>query len=458
MPTEIELKNAAKALQEEVKATLAADDLTAAQKSERLDKIEVDSRDIGAQLKVLAQGRSLLAGADALEDDREAGPQGKAFSPHSIGDAVIANDIYAKARQIGSTGGQFSLSASFGTKAQGATNLMGENATGTTAGAAIGSNYFLGGNAGPTILPNFLPGIVEQRFYPLTIADLFASGQTDSPIISYVKETAWTNNAAATGEGTTKPYSTDTVARVQEQVGKVTNMHKITDEMLQDAPGFASFLSGRLIFGVQRQEEVQLLSGTGYPGVAGLLPRFAGFQRGVAGTGSDGVVAVANGTNAVVGRKVAGTGTTGTAPTATQIAEGIFGAVTDIRWNAFVEPDAIALNPLDWQTIRLGKDAQGQYLGGSFFGADYGNPQNAGHSLWGLRVVVTPAVIQGQVLVGGFREAAQLFRRQGLTVEMTNSNGTDFEQNLVSVRAESRLALAVYRPGAFEAINLVNAP
>jgi HK97 family phage major capsid protein len=440
---EIELKNAAKAIEAEVKSTLADTELTAAQKSERLDKIETESTRIGTELKNLSRGRALMTGADVAEEDA---PETKAFQPRNIGEAVIADGAYEAAVKAAKTGSRFSFNANIGAKAQGATSMLGENATGTTAGAAIGSNYFLGGNAGPTILPNFLPGIVEQRFYPLTLADLFAAGSTDAPIISYVKETAWTNNAAAVGEGTTKPYSTDTVARVQEQVGKVANLHKITDEMLQDAPAFASFLQGRLIFGVQRQEEVQLLSGTGYPGVAGLLPRFAGFQKGVVGTGT-----VANATNSVVGRKVINTGAV---TDAAALADGFFSAMTDIRFNAFVEPDAIILNPIDWQTIRLAKDAQGQYLGGSFFGADYGQPQNAGHSLWGLRVVVTPAVIQGQAIIGGFREAAQLFRRQGITVEMTNSNGTDFEQNLVTVRAESRLALAVYRPGAFEVINI----
>ena len=32
---------------------------------------------------------------------------------------------------------------------------------------------------------------------------------------------------------------------------------------------------------------------------------------------------------------------------------------------------------------------------------------------------------------------------------MTNSNEDDFKNNLVALRAEERLALAVYRPGAF---------
>lgn len=445
---EIELKHAAKALQERVRETLSDEALTAAEKSAKLDKLETESDNIGAQIKNLARGRALMGGADVAP---EASPEAKAFVPRSIGEAILVDDAYKSAAIAAAGRKRYSFSTELGTKVptQGAPSMMGENAAGTTAGAAIGSNYFLGGAAGPSVLPNFLPGITDLRFYPLTVADLFASGQTDSPVLSYVKETAWTNNSTAVGEGQQGPYSTDTIARVQEQIGKVANFHKVTDEMLQDAPAFASFLQGRLIFGVQRQEEVQLLSGTGYPGVAGLLPRYANFQLGTTGAGG-----VANATNAVVGRKVAGSGT-GVAPDAVTIAEGVFNAITDIRWNSFVEPDAIVVNPNDWQTIRLGKDKQGQYLGGSFFGADYGQPQNAGHSLWGLRVVVTPAVIQGQIVVGGFREAAQLFRRQGITVEMTNSNGVDFEEGLVTVRAESRLGLAVYRPGAFEVINLV---
>lgn len=454
MSNEIELKAAAKQVEAEVKSTLADAALSAAEKSERLDKIEVESARIGTELKNLSRGRALMTGADIAPEDA---PEAKAFQPRSIGEAVLTDAAYKSAVEASKGGSRFSFNANIGMKTQGATNMIGENANGTTAGAAVGANLFLAGEAGPSILPNFLPGIVEQRFYPLTIADLFSAGSTDSPVISYVAETSWTNNAASVGEGATKPYSNDTIARVQEQVGKVANLHKVTDEMLQDAAQYQSFLQGRLIFGVQRQEEIQVLSGAGYPGVKGLLPRFAGFQRGTAGTDADGTVNVA-GAGGVVGRKLVTTASgagTGAMPTASEIADTVFKALTDIRFNAFVEPDALVINPLDWQTIRLGKDAQGQYLGGSFFGADYGQGQNAGHTLWGLRVVVTPAVASGQLLLGGFREAGQLFRRQGITVEMTNSNGTDFEQNLVTVRAESRLALAIYRTGAFEAINLV---
>jgi hypothetical protein len=43
-------------------------------------------------------------------------------------------------------------------------------------------------------------------------------------------------------------------------------------------------------------------------------------------------------------------------------------------------------------------------------------------------------------------------------MQLTNSNGTDFVQGKVTVRAEERLGLLVYRPSAFELINLVVGP
>jgi HK97 family phage major capsid protein len=70
-------------------------------------------------------------------------------------------------------------------------------------------------------------------------------------------------------------------------------------------------------------------------------------------------------------------------------------------------------------------------------------------SLWGTRVIVTPAIAQGTALVGAFTTSAQLWRRTGLTVEMSNSNNDDFEKNMVTVRVEERVALEVARPAGF---------
>lgn len=467
MATEVELKAAARRLGDEVKGVINDPDLSAADKGEKLDKMQAESERIGAELKNLERARALMSGVGASEDQQADAEKTPVF--RSVGEEVLASKAYQDAISAKRADSKFQFHTFLdgaGMKTQGATGMMGESTSGTSAGSAL-SGYFLGGTAGPSILPNFLPGIVDLRFFPLTLADLFAQGSTDSPVISYLKETAWTNNSAATGEGATMPYSTDAIARVQEQVGKVTNMLKVTDEMLQDAAQYVSFLNNRLVLGVQRQEEVQLAAGSGYPGVNGLLNRTSSFTvaPGVSAGGvaiSGGLTFPASGTagageiGATVSTITYGreAGTANTPATAPQIADGLYGAITDIRFTAFAEPDAFVVNPFDWQTIRLGKDGQGQYLGGSFFGADYGNPQNAGESLWGKKVVVTPVIPQGYILVGSFKENGQVFRSKGLTVEMTNSNGTDFEQGMVSVRGTTRLALAIYRPQAFELVKL----
>ena len=47
-----------------------------------------------------------------------------------------------------------------------------------------------------------------------------------------------------------------------------------------------------------------------------------------------------------------------------------------------------------------------------------------------------------------------MFNRQGITLEMTNSNVDDFVNNLLTLRAETRFALAVYRPAGFGKVTL----
>ena len=69
--------------------------------------------------------------------------------------------------------------------------------------------------------------------------------------------------------------------------------------------------------------------------------------------------------------------------------------------------------------------------------------------MFGLPVVISTFVTKGTAYVGAFRIGAQIFRRQGLTVESTNTDYEDFIYNRVTVRAESRMAVAWYKPLAF---------
>jgi HK97 family phage major capsid protein len=284
------------------------------------------------------------------------------------------------------------------------------------------------GQGGQLVAPQLLPGIVGLKFQPLTVADLMAQGTTSSSSVSYVIESAFQDLTATVLEKGAKPQLDLTLARRQDNVTKIANVAKVTDEMFQDAEQFQAYLQNRMAFGVRRVEEAQLLNGNGTaPNLQGILQR-----TGLA--------------TAVV--------TTATL-SAQKAIEGIYNQITALRSTSFVEPDAVVIHPTDWQTIRLGKDSNNQYYAGGPFTGAYGNagPSNQAQ-LWGLTVDVTTAIAQGTVLVGGFQECAQVFRRQGITLEMTNSNVDDFVNNLITLRAEERLALAVYRPAGFGKVTL----
>ena len=64
-------------------------------------------------------------------------------------------------------------------------------------------------------------------------------------------------------------------------------------------------------------------------------------------------------------------------------------------------------------------------------------------------MAVTPAIAAGTALIGAFGSQAQVFERGGTRVEASNSHQDFFIKNLVAIRAERRLGLAVYRPSAF---------
>jgi len=62
---------------------------------------------------------------------------------------------------------------------------------------------------------------------------------------------------------------------------------------------------------------------------------------------------------------------------------------------------------------------------------------------------VNPALAAGTALVGSFLYGAALAIKGGMRIAMTNSDQDDFIKNLVSVRAEIRVALTPSVPASF---------
>lgn len=451
---------------EQKTADVEADKITKADYREFVEKVVVgEGEELKKNLKAIQDAKGFSSGAEVAVPNQPGMP---APQEEKIAAAKAIADEYTQLKAFASEKRQGSFAFDLGLKTQGEANLMGENAYGTTAGVALTpGEYFLPGTAGPDILPSFIPGILELRWYDNIIASLFPTFPTDSPVVSYVRETNWTNNSAATGEGQTFPTSTNQITRYTAQLGKVANIARTTDEQIQDSRYFWALVQKRTAMGVAREEEVQILAGSGYPGVEGLLGLSTSFTLPQTVSAVTNLVIPSSGTpgegaasatisSVTPGRTI---GTSGP-PTGSQIAIGIFAMLTDIRVTHFFEPTAIVMNPYDWFTLRTWQDANGQFLAGSPWMADYGN--NSGLvkpevqavdpqlNLWGKRVAVTPAIPQGFVLVGDFTNGAQLLRKGGLRVELVNTNGYDFEQGMWTMRAYTRVGLAVERPELFE--------
>ena len=405
----IEAKSVMRDLGAKAQAVVDDGTLDSAEKMLRLEAYKVDLKAAQDVVAIHESAQRLMSGGESV-DDAKSGADERAVTK-SVGRQIVDSDGYKSMMNGQSKGVTVELKVA---------GTIDEGVIPAYSGGA--------GLAGQLTAPQFLPGIVPLKFQPLTVADLLASGTTGASSITYVIESAFQDLTAAVLEKGVKPQLDLTLARRQDNVQKIANVAKVTDEMFQDAEQFQAYLSQRMMFGVRRLEESQLLNGSGVaPNLVGILQR-AGLATPVV---------------------------TVTPLTAVKALEGIFNQITALRAVSFVEPDAIVIHPTDFQTIRLGKDNNLQYYGGGPFTGAYGNsgPSNVSE-IWGLKTVVTTAIAQGTALVGGFQECAQVFNRQGITLEMTNSNVDDFVNNLLTLRAESRFALACYRPAGFGKVTL----
>jgi HK97 family phage major capsid protein len=269
------------------------------------------------------------------------------------------------------------------------------------------------GSAGDLLDPMRLQMLppVNRR---MTVRDLLTPGRTNQPSIQYPKETGFTNSAATVSEtsGATKPQSEIKFDIVTTSVTTIAHWVLATRQILDDAPMLQSYIDGRLRYGLAYAEELQLLNGDG------------------TGTNLNGIYTQA--TAFAAGTSVVAT------PTSLDV---LLYAMLQAELAEFPST-GIVLHPRDWAGIRAAKDGDGRYL--------IGQPQDTVQPrIWGLPVVATQAMASGSFLTGAFMMGAQIFDRQDARVEISTEDSDNFRKNLVTILAEERLALAVYRPEAF---------
>lgn len=244
----------------------------------------------------------------------------------------------------------------------------------------------------------------------LVVRDLFGAETISGSTLEYLVEGAIEGAPAVTAEGNKKPqvhFADPTPKTVT--LKKLAAFIKESEEYIADYPFLASAINGRLLYELGLVEQNTL--------VTDLL-------------GTSGIQADTTSWTA--------------SSTATDVAELILDAAMDVEASSGFPASGIVIHPTDWYNLRIAKNGNDEYYGGGFFGA-----QNI-PNLWGIPVCVTTATAAGTIIVGAFKTCASVVSRGGVSVEMTNTNEDDFVKNLVTIRAEERLALAVRRPAGFK--------
>ncbi|ORE90639.1 phage major capsid protein, HK97 family [Stappia sp. 22II-S9-Z10] len=278
----------------------------------------------------------------------------------------------------------------------------------TTATGTQGSNT----SAGASLVPSDRrAGIVAPPNRAMTIRDLLMPGTTSSNNVEYTQETGFTNNADVVSETTAKPKSDITFELENAPVRTIAHYFKASRQILDDAPGLQSYIDGRARYGLMFKEEAQLLNGDG------------------TGQNITGLVTAATDYSAEF------------TPVSEQNIDTLRLALLQVILAEYPS-NGFVLNPIDWARIELTKDGEGRYI--------LGNPQNGSQPrLWNLPVVETQAMASGDFLTGAFNMGAQIFDRMDIEVLLSSENEDDFIKNMFTIRAEERLALAIYRPESF---------
>lgn len=295
--------------------------------------------------------------------------------------------------------------------------------------ATIASKTLLFGSSatsgGPLVNNDIQAGVLQYLQREINVLDMIPRLQTTSDTIEYVSQSSPTLAAAFTAEATgnartgtdgTKPESALSFTTVTAAVKTLAHWLPVTNRMLADAAQIRGFIDSQLLLGLMLTLEQQVLTGDGTgENLTGIL-------------NTSNVNVLAKGTDNEV--------------------DALFKARTIARTAGKVAPNAIVMNPADYQQVRLLREnastaTLGQYL--------MGPPNTLGvPTVWGIPVIESENITADTVLVGNFQQAT-IFDREQASVRVGTIN-EQFIRNIQTILAEQRLAFVVWRPAAFTKI------
>lgn len=253
------------------------------------------------------------------------------------------------------------------------------------------------------------PGIIELPKRKLHLRELLqGGGMGNKSTFDYVKEITGTGSIANAAESATKSQFGLKLQEASVYAEWIAGFLKISRNMLDDVEGMTTFLQSRLPELLLRQEDTQILNGSG------VRPNLLGIQS--------------------VGNYTAG------AAAVTNRAETLINAIAQLE-NLDREANGILISISDWYTLWLYKAATS---------GEYTLPVNliekVGNQMYvaGVPVYRSTAQTFSDYLVGDWTMGANLVTREPARVEFFVEDGTNVQSNQVTVRIEERVALPVY--------------
>ena len=264
------------------------------------------------------------------------------------------------------------------------------------------------------IAPDRLPGIRTPADPPLNIENVIPAATTTSDSVQFTREASARTGASPKTQGQRSTESTSTFELGTVPIRDIYTHYQVPETVLADTAQIESYIEGRLSHFVNKAACAQILRGSGADNSGQL----------------SGITLAANTTAYTPLNNAA----------ATEF-DNLNNAISQLQ-RAGYSPSAIVLDPQDWWALNRLKDDNGNYiLGGP---EDIANPR-----LWGIPVAleVDPA-LTGKFYLADFRYHSQVWNRQGVQIEMSRSDGNNFQTLTATIRAARRLAVATYIPQA----------
>lgn len=268
-----------------------------------------------------------------------------------------------------------------------------------------------GSLTGDVIVPTRVPELTRDPVRSVFMESIVDVTPMTVDTLSYVEVVSESGAPLMTAELGEIPEKDYEFQEFKAALKKITVMNKHSVEILSDAPQLVSAIKAWLNEDVNIVTDQELINGVGtgdhLPGVfhiASVLDATAVGTKRVARANLSDVIRVA-----ITKVMVAGKG----------------------KFSA----NYVLLNPTDADALDLTKDANGQYVLPPFRSAD-------GTLIKGARVIENVGIPTGKFLVGDFRKF-HVGVKGGIEIEMTNSDGTDFAKDILSVKLRRRMAAYV---------------